>query len=352
MKKKNIIILLIIYMFFSFINLRSSNMITKQFIFYCLSFLLIYFYRKDILKKNIRLLYIIFNCLLLYLLLFGKEVNGSKAWISLGFFSFQPSEFMKIILLIYLNYISIKYDKYKLKCIIITLIPSVLTFLEPDTGNVVFYLVILFSVIFYKEFKSKSLIKYLGAALAIVLVFTFAYLNFTDEFINIFGYSAYYRIERIFSLFDNSSYQLNRALIGMGNAHLFGSDKISSIPYQTTDFAFSYLVSNIGFIGSLVFLGFNLFVDIYFINHIRYNVGVTRQVFFSFIVMKITQESIHILMNVGLFPITGITLPFISYGGSSILSYALILSFLSKDSYYSMVDSKDMELGCSKLVLV
>lgn len=340
MKKKNIIRILIIYMLFSFINLRGTDLLAKQFLFYALSITIIYFYKDNFLKKNIRFLYLLFNALLLYLLLFGREVNGSKAWLNLGFFSFQPSEFMKIILLIYLSFIAIKYEHYKLKCLIITLIPSILTFLEPDTGNVVFYLVTYLALIFYKEGKVSSIIKYgfiFGGVSALLLL---AYINYSEYFIKIFGYSIYYRIDRILSLFDNSSYQLNRALIGIGNASLFGSDKIVAIPYQTTDFAFSYLISNIGFFGSLAFLIFNIYVNLYFISQIKYSIGSDKLVMFGFISIKIVQETIHMLMNIGLFPITGITLPFISYGGSSILSYALILAYISKDNY-SMVDNKD-----------
>ena len=353
MKKKNIIIILIIYMFFSFINLQNTDLLVKQFLFYAATIFFIYFYKTDIVHKNIRLLYLLFNALLLYLLLFGKEINGSKSWLVLGTFLIQPSEFMKVILLIYLSFIATKYENYKIKCLIITLIPAILTFLEPDTGNVMFYFVTLLAVIFYKEGNTLSILKYGTALILLVIIFLTVYLNFTEEFIKVFGYSIYYRLDRVFSLFNNSSYQLNRALIGIGNAHLFGSDKIVSIPYQTTDFAFSYLTSNVGFIGILGFLLFNLCVNLYFIKAIRYNVGMNRSVVFSFIVMKITQETIHILMNIGLFPITGITLPFISYGGSSLLSYALILAYISKDNC-SMVDSKDkvelgMEQGLHKL---
>ncbi|MCH5167154.1 MAG: FtsW/RodA/SpoVE family cell cycle protein [Erysipelotrichales bacterium] len=355
MKKKNIILLLIIYMFFSLINLRGNSTLVKQLIFYCVALIFIYFYRKDFIKKYIRYLYIIFNSILLYLLLFGKSVNGSKAWISLGFFSFQPSEFMKIILLIYLSYIVTKYEKYKLKCFIITLIPSILTFLEPDTGNVVFYFVILFSIILYNEKTNKKVLLYCGVLVVLLGSLSLAYILFSDFFINIFGYSVYYRVERILTLFDNSSFQLNRALIGIGNGHLFGSSEIASIPYETTDFAFSYLVSSIGFIGALAFLGFNLYVDLYFIKHIRSSIGIDKNIMFGFVVMKIVQESIHILMNIGLFPITGITLPFISYGGSSLLSYALILGYLSKDNYSMGIGNnfgKGKALGYSKLDVV
>ncbi len=351
MKKKNVVIILIIYMFFSFINLRSSDLLTRQLLFYVASIIIISLFKKDIISKNIRILYLIFNAILLYLLLFGTEINGSKAWISLGLFSVQPSEFMKIILILYLSFIATKYEKYKLKCLIVTLIPAILTFLEPDTGNVVFYFVTYFSILFYKEGNLKSLLKYGLILASVFVIFILSYLKFSDYFIQIFGYQVYYRVERIFSLINNDSYQLNRALIGMGSSNLFGSNNIVDIPYETTDFAFSYLVSNIGFIGSLIFLLFNLSVDMYLIKSIKNQSGILKLAMFSFCSMKIVQSSIHILMNIGLFPITGITLPFISYGGSSILSYSLMLAIFSKDNY-SMVDSMDMEQDYNKLVLV
>lgn len=341
MEKKNIIRFLIVYMFFSFINLRNTDLLVKQFFFYVVGFILLIIINKNI-KKYISYIYIIFNALLLYLLLFGKAINGSKAWINLPFISFQPSEFMKIILIIYLSVIANKHSKYRLKCFIITLIPSILTFLEPDTGNVLFYLVILAAILIYKEDNIKKYIKpMIGFCITCVLLIVLCF-TFKDYFINIFGYSMFYRIERILSLFDNSSYQLNRALIGMGTGHLFGSEYIVSIPYETTDFAFSYLVSNVGYFIAIGFLIFNMSFDYYLINGMKYSVGVDKLILFVFIVMKLVQESIHILMNIGLFPITGITLPFVSYGGSSLITYFIILAYLSSRSM-------DMGMGFDKL---
>lgn len=341
MEKKNIIRFLIVYMFFSFVNLKNTDLLVKQFFFYVVGFIILMIIKKDV-KKYISYIYIIFNGLLLYLLLFGKAINGSKAWINLSFISFQPSEFMKIILIVYLSIIANKYPKYRLKCLIITLIPSILTFLEPDTGNVLFYLVILCSVLIYKENNIKRFIKPLvGFSILCVLLIVLCF-SFKDYFINIFGYSMFYRLERILSLFDNTSYQLNRALIGMGSGYLFGSSQIVSIPYETTDFAFSYLVANVGYFIAIGFLIFNMSFDYYCINGLKYNVGVDRLILFTFIVMKLVQESIHILMNIGLFPITGITLPFVSYGGSSLITYFIILAYLSSHSNMDMGKDKDI----------
>ena len=86
------------------------------------------------------MLYIILNVLLLYLLIFGSETNGSKAWINIGKMSIQPSELMKVVLIVVLSYMTCK-KHYVIKSFVLTLIPAVLTFLEPETGNVIFYFV-------------------------------------------------------------------------------------------------------------------------------------------------------------------------------------------------------------------
>lgn len=351
MNKYSMIIMIIIYMFFSIINLNQYNdILIRQVIWYFIGFLLMIKLDKRI-YKYIFYLYIIFNILLLYLLLFGKSINGSRAWINIFNFSFQPSEIMKIILIILLSIISTRYDKYVLKCLIITLIPSILTFLEPDTGNVIFYVVIFLSIILYKEKNLKHFVLPIFVLMILGSAFLMVYYFFQDFFISIFGNSFFYRMDRITSLFNNDSYQLNRALIGIGTSNLFGIDNIPAIPEETTDFAFSLLTSKIGFVGISIFLLFNMYFNFKLLDRMKYSSGVDKTIIFSFSVMKIVQESIHILMNIGLFPITGITLPFISYGGSSLLSYFVMISIISNhNNHMDDMVGMDKVQGYNKLV--
>lgn len=278
--------------------------------------------------KYVFAIYIIFNMLLLYLLLFGSVINGSRAWINLAGVTFQLSEFMKIILIILLSIISLKYKHYKIIGFIITLIPSILTFFEPDTGNVIFYFIIYFSILFYHEKKLDKLFK-VGAIIVIILTLFIIFYFFNKEiFINIFGESFLYRMDRINSLFNNSSFQLKRSLINIGSANLFGSKIYLYTPEETTDFAFSYLIHHLGFIGITLFLIFNLIVNYTILNISKKSSGFISIISFSTVILKFAQESIHELMGIGLFPITGITLPLISYGGSSVLSFIIILSII------------------------
>lgn len=316
MRKDNIIRYLIIYLLFS-LSILNGSFLFKQIIFYIIGFSLLYFINKFNVKY-IYILYVVFNLLLLYLLFFGDSINGSKCWIRILGISVQPSEFMKVILIFILSIVANRYDKYILKSFVIVLIPSVLTFLEPDTGNVIMYFIILLSIIFYKSDFRKS-IKYIVGMLVLAVLFVVILLN-----LNLIDY----RLERIESLFNNNSYQLNRALINIGNSSTFGNKDNISIPFQTTDFAFAYLITKIGVVGILVFLIFNTSFDIYLINSLKYFNGYKKYILFSFIIIKIFNESIHILMNIGLFPITGIPLPFVSYGGSSLLSYFILVSFV------------------------
>lgn len=169
MKNKLILLLLIIFFIISILTIYSTTNILpsyykfihyKQLIWYVLGFFIIFILYKNkngFFYKYDKLLYIIFNIFLLLVLIFGEITNGSKAWFNIpGIGSFQPSEFMKIILIIFLSNILNKANKHDLKsefitiikCLIITLIPAILTFLEPDTGNVIIYFIILFTMIF------------------------------------------------------------------------------------------------------------------------------------------------------------------------------------------------------------
>lgn len=319
--------LFIIYMLFSLSILKNTNFLSKQIIWYFFGLLIYYFVKKIKLKyiyNIIFYIYIILNIFLLYLLIFGSKVNGAKIWIDLGFMSFQPSEFMKITLIVMLSLFINKSNKF---LILITLIPSILTFLEPDTGNVLFYMLILFTILFLKN--KKMLIKPLIVLLVFFSIFIGLYFFNNNMFIDVFGTSFFYRFDRLINLFSNSSFQLNEALKGMGSAHLFGFKNSIYVPASTTDFAFASLIISHGFIIGIIYLFANFIFNYLVIKRIKLLDANKKVIAILTITMKIVQEMIHILMNVGLFPIMGITLPFISYGGSSIISYFIIFAIIN-----------------------
>ena len=349
-------LIIIAFMFFSLNNiLKYTDSITKQLIFYGIGFLIFFGVSKmdkRLIFKTIIPIYIILNVLLLYLLLFGTSINGSKAWINLGFFSFQPSELMKITLIILLSLIISTKEKYLVISLIVTLIPSVLTFLEPDTGNVIFYFVILFAVLILKIKNIRKIIPYIFILVIGIFLFMGLYFGNKSLFVKIFGSSFFYRMDRVVNLFS-SSYQLDMALMNMGVSGFLGNNAVSSIPEATTDFAFSLLVSLNGFVGTSIFLIINFYLDMLIIRKIDNTDIIMQYITFSFLFMKIFQSSIHILMNIGLLPITGITLPFISSGGTSLLTYFFALGLINnshnivEDKNYSKDYNKgyNMEIG-------
>ncbi len=236
---------------------------------------------------------------------------------------------MKITLIILLSLNASHSDNFIKNGFILTLIPSILTFLEPDTGNVIFYVVIYLSIIFYRLKSFKYLIKVSGLIGVIGTIFLLLYFFNQNLFISIFGSSFFYRMDRITGLFT-SSYQLDMALINMGSGGILGFNNVYGIPEATTDFAFSLLVSLTGYVGAIIYI----MVNIYFINTLIDNVRdsdniIVEYMTFSFMIMYLIQTSIHIYMNIGLFPITGITLPFISYGGSSLITYFIMVGLIS-----------------------
>ncbi|MDD4809555.1 MAG: FtsW/RodA/SpoVE family cell cycle protein, partial [Bacilli bacterium] len=234
--KKVILILVFCLMLFSLINNYSAryilssydNYFIKQLVWYLVSFLSIFILFKiniDVLFKKSFYLYILGNLLLLLTIFIGTTVNGSTSWIVVGPFSFQASEFMKIALILYLSMISTKDIsdfKYIIITLIIVLIPSILTFLEPDTGAVMIYFVIYIAFLIMRKLNKWWYITVIGVSLISVSLFFVLYYYYQDIFINIFGTSFFYRMDRITDFVKGDGYQLNKALVSIGSSGMFG----------------------------------------------------------------------------------------------------------------------------------
>ena len=222
--------------------------------------------------------------------------------------------------------------KFILKTFIIVLIPSILTFLQPDTGCVVIYLFIYLSMMFVSGIRIRWFI--IGGIILSILLGGFFGLYFFKEklFIKIFGSSLFYRIERVFNWKNGLGLQLENALAAIGSGGLFGHGYNKTpiyFPESSTDFIFAVFASNFGFIGVILLIGIILYLDINIIILAKKRIEDTDKYIVAGIAgMLLFQQIQNIGMTVGLLPITGITLPFVSYGGSSLLSYMLIVGIL------------------------
>lgn len=344
----SIISTITIYSALKYTSSSLGNLALKQTIWYVIGWILVVIllkFKNEYLYRNTWVLYIIGNLSLVGLLLFADSINNSKCWFVIpGIGSIQPSEFMKIFIMITLatmiHDFRMKYNNptmkeefiFILKTLIIVLIPSVLTFLQPDTGCVIIYLIIYISMLFISGIRLRWFI--IGGLLILLLLGGTFGLYFLKEnvFISIFGSSIYYRLDRIFNWSNGSGLQLENALAAIGSAGLFGHGFNNTplyFPEASTDFIFAVFASNFGLVGVIILLGIIIFLDINIIILSRKKIEDTDKYIISGILgMLIFQQIQNIGMTVGLLPITGITLPFISYGGSSLLSYMLLVGIL------------------------
>lgn len=356
----SIISITTIYSAMTYTSSSLGNLVLKQTFWYIIGWILVIILVK---LKNEQIyhytwfLYIFGIILLVGLLLFAPEINNSKCWFVIpGIGNIQPSEFMKIFVMLALatttHNFRIDHDEptmmdefiYILKTFIIVLIPSVLTFLQPDTGAVIIYLVIYISMLFVSGIRFRWFI--IGFILLALICSGFLMIYFFKEnlFINIFGTSIYYRLDRIFNWQTGSGLQLENALAAIGSAGWFGHGFNKTpiyFPESSTDFIFAVFACNFGLIGALVLILIIIFLDANIILLAKKNILDTDKYIIAGIVgMLLFQQIQNIGMTVGLLPITGITLPFVSYGGSSLLSYMLIVGILLNISVKKTVTYK------------
>lgn len=325
-----------------------QSLAIKQIFWYIAGIFTIYIITKiknDSILKITWILYIIGNVFLLLLLFFGTNINNAKCWFTIkGIGTIQPSEFMKIILIItiakminnfhqkYINPTVKEEFVFLIKVGATVLIPSILTFLEPDTGVVLIYLLITFVMLFISGIRYRwFIIFFLILIVSVGSVLLIYFLN-SDLFIKIFGTSFFLRVDRLLDWNNKSGFQLNNGLLAIGSAGFFGHGFRNTpiyFPEAQTDFIFAVFASNFGLFGSLILLSLIALFDIRIsLIAMRSNTNINKYIIGGILGMLIYQQLQNIGMTFGLMPITGITLPFISYGGSSLISYMIMIGIV------------------------
>ena len=344
----SILSVITIYSALTYTSQSLGNLALKQIVWYGIGWILVAIVIKlknEYLYRLSWILYIIGNILLLLLLFFGTPINNSRCWFTIpGIGTIQPSEFMKIFIMLVLatmihSFRSNNDEKtwkeefdFILKTLGVVLLPSILTFLQPDTGAVLIYLIIYCSMMFASGIRFYW---FIGAFLILGLLLGGMFCLYTfkeDIFIKVFGTSLYYRLERIFNWQSGSGLQLENSLAAIGSAGLFGHGFNNTpiyFPESSTDFIFAVYASNFGLVGVIILISVIIFLDVNILLLTKKKIDETDKYIIAGILgMLLFQQIQNIGMTVGLFPITGITLPFVSYGGSSLLSYMLLVGIL------------------------
>lgn len=266
----------------------------------------------------------------------GAEETGSSAWLDLGPVSFQPSELSKVtfvlMVALYLEHITMKTGKYNyFKLGLFATLPVLLVFLQPDIGTGLVYGFIFVLMIFFAGLPYKYI--FIGSGMCIGGVFV-VYIT------GLYQLLPEYLLNRFYSFFNKDidplgiNYQVLRAVQHAGSGQLWGRGWGSGwaakrVPFAHTDFIFSVIAEELGFFGAaaliLLFLAF-FARCIYIAWHSTEKYG-------SFIVMGLTAMFLahfieNIGMNIGLLPVTGIPLPFISYGASSVVSNLIAVGII------------------------
>jgi rod shape determining protein RodA len=286
--------------------------------------LLSFDYRR--LKVSTPFIYAFFLALLAIVFLFGK-VSGSSRWMTLGPISFQPSEYCKLVLILALaNFFSdnkAEPDSFRsfIMPVVWALPYLLLVFLQPDLGTTLVMAGILLGMLFLVGCRMRYWLGFIGlGALGFSLGFAF----------NIF---QPYQVER-FTAFvkqgvsiEGAGYHLMQSKIAIGSGQLVGKGlmkgtqtNLDFIPAHHTDFIFAVVGEELGLIGALILIGafcLLLWRGVRIANNARDFYG--SMIAYGIVIMLAFQIIVNIGMTIGIMPITGIPLPFISYGGSSLI---------------------------------
>jgi rod shape determining protein RodA len=318
----------------------SYNFIIKQLIAFSIGIVVIgviinFDYRT--IATNAKLFYCISLGTIIFVLVWGMAAGGARRWISILGFSLQPSEFIKPVIVVLLA--SILYEKKRDKVLLglkdialpfaWVLAPFILIVLQPDLGTGVIIFLVFLAILWFIGMKKTTYAALLSAGIAVPFI-AWQYVL------------RPYQKQRIYTFLNIDSdplgvgYHTKQAIIAVGSGKFFGKGylqgtqhKLQFIPEHHTDFIYTVFAEEWGFFGSIVF--FLLFIS--FINRC---LKISQQahdelgsiIAFGLASVIFLQFTINVLMAIHLAPVVGIPLPFISYGGSSLISVLVSVGLL------------------------
>lgn len=315
----------------------SEYFLTRQLIFFLLGLAAYFFIVKidaSIYQKKKNIIILIAFVLLILVLIPGIGIvrGGARSWIGFGDFSFQPSEYVKLAMIIFTaNYLEKnKEDITKLSTLLPILMVVILIFglimLEPDFGTGFILTLTILAMILISGIKKRYTFMALIAGILVFLVLII---------------SAPYRLQRIFAYLDpyedplGSGFQIIQSLYAISPNGFFGRGLFKSfqkyyfLPEPQTDFIFAIIVEELGFIGGIFII--ILFIILFYnglLIAIRAKTLFQTYLASGIIFSIFIQFFINIGVVIGLLPVTGVTLPFLSYGGSSLIMNFIMMGIL------------------------
>lgn len=303
----------------------------------------------ELLERFAMPFYMLGVALLLLVHFFGTYRNGSQRWISFGLFEVQPSEFMKVGLILFLAAILKRVGAQRmnlvesipltLKLTIITIIPFALVLIQPDLGSALVIAAVLFTLLIVSGISYKMILLMLSLFTAMIGFLVFMHNHFFELFIKVI---KPHQLDRIYGWLNPTEfassfgYQTTQAILGIGSGELRGSGfnqgsqvQSGKIPEAHTDFIFSVIGEEFGFVGSVILITL-YFMLIYRLILIAAN---TSNMFGVYIAAGVAgliafQVFQNVAMTIGLMPVTGLSLPLVSYGGSALLTNMIAMGLV------------------------
>lgn len=282
-----------------------------------------------ILRKTHVILTLFFGAcgLLLLLFLLGSVVSGAQSWFKLGLFSIQPAEPMKLVLILLLakyfsrRHVEIAHWKHIFISGFYALVPFLLVLVQPDFGSAIILFAIWFGMTVVSGISKKHLLIVFGAGLLVFfLLWSFVFAPYQKKRVRSF----------IHPLTDirGAGYNAHQSTIAVGSGELLGKgigygtqSRLKFLPQYQTDSIFASFAEEWGFVGvTLLLLCYGIIIARILRGAFLGATNFETLFALGLAIFFMTQFSIHVGMNMGLLPVTGQTLPFMSYGGSHLLT--------------------------------